>query len=44
VATASNNLAKGFYAYFFGSRDAGRGSLLLLVLLSLAGLLPLIWI
>ena len=44
VATASNNLAKGFYAYFFGSRDAGRGSLLLLVLLSVAGLLPLIWI
>jgi uncharacterized membrane protein (DUF4010 family) len=43
LATASNNLAKGLYAYFFGSRSAGREGLVLLILLSLAGLLPLFW-
>jgi uncharacterized membrane protein (DUF4010 family) len=44
LAAASNNLAKGCYAAFFGSRSAGRKSLFLLVSLALAGLLPLIWI
>jgi uncharacterized membrane protein (DUF4010 family) len=44
VATASNNLAKALYAAFFGSRKTGRESLVLLVLLSLAGLLPLLWL
>jgi uncharacterized membrane protein (DUF4010 family) len=43
LATASNNLAKGIYAYSFGSRSAGRQSLFLLVMLTLAGLLPLLW-
>ncbi len=44
LATLSNNLAKGIYAYSFGSRSAGRQSLFLLVILSLAGLIPLLWI
>ena len=44
LATASNNLAKGIYAYSFGSRSAGRQSLFLLVMLTLAGLLPLLWL
>ena len=44
LAAASNNLAKGCYAFFFGSRSAGRQSFFLLASLALAGLLPLIWI
>jgi uncharacterized membrane protein (DUF4010 family) len=44
LATTSNNLAKGMYAYFFGSREAGRQALCLMVLLALAGLLPLVWL
>jgi uncharacterized membrane protein (DUF4010 family) len=44
LAAASNNIAKGCYAYFFGSRSAGLQSLILLSSLALVGLLPLIWI
>ncbi len=44
LATASNNLAKGIYAYSFGSRSAGRQSLFLLIMLALAGLIPLLWL
>ncbi len=44
IAAASNNLAKGIYAYAFGSRSAGRQSFLLLVALALLGLLPLFWL
>jgi uncharacterized membrane protein (DUF4010 family) len=44
LATTSNNLAKGMYAYFFGSRAAGRQALFLMVMLALAGLLPLLWL
>jgi uncharacterized membrane protein (DUF4010 family) len=44
LAAASNNIAKGMYAYFFGSRKAGRQGLVLLFLLALAGLLPLLWL
>ena len=44
VATSSNNVAKGIYAYSFGSHDAGRQSLFLLIMLALAGLLPLLWL
>ncbi len=44
LAAASNNLAKGFYAFIFGSRKAGRQGLFLLVMLTLAGLLPLLWL
>jgi uncharacterized membrane protein (DUF4010 family) len=45
LAAASNNLAKGIYAYFFGHRSSsGLQSLLLLMLLALAGLLPILWL
>lgn len=45
LAAASNNLAKGIYAFLFGKRGAaGRESLLLLLMLSLGSLLPLLWI
>ncbi len=45
LAAASNNLAKGIYAYSFGNRTgAGVQSLLLLALLALAGLLPILWL
>ncbi len=44
LAAASNNVAKGIYAYSFGDRKAGMQSLLLLLLLALAGLLPLLWL
>jgi len=43
LAAVSNNLAKGIYAYSFGERKAGAQSLMLLLLLALAGLLPLFW-
>jgi uncharacterized membrane protein (DUF4010 family) len=42
VAAASNNLAKGFFALGFADRKTGRQSLLLLIGLTLAGLLPLL--
>jgi uncharacterized membrane protein (DUF4010 family) len=41
VAAASNNLAKGFFAVGLADRQTGRQSLLLLIGLTLAGLLPL---
>jgi uncharacterized membrane protein (DUF4010 family) len=44
LAAASNNLAKGIYACFFGSLDAGLQSLLLLACLALLGLLPILWL
>jgi len=44
IAAASNNAAKGIYAYIFGDRKTGRESLLLLVLLAIAGLVPIIWL
>jgi uncharacterized membrane protein (DUF4010 family) len=44
VAAASNNLTKGFYALGFADRRTGRQSLALLIGLTLAGLLPLLWI
>jgi uncharacterized membrane protein (DUF4010 family) len=43
IAAASNNVVKGFYAYFMGSRAAGGESLVLLWLLAAAGLMPLLW-
>jgi uncharacterized membrane protein (DUF4010 family) len=43
IATASNNLVKGGYAYFFARNKAGHWSLLLLTALAVAGLLPLFW-
>jgi uncharacterized membrane protein (DUF4010 family) len=44
IAAASNNAAKGIYAYIFGDHKTGSESLLLLALLALAGLFPLIWL
>jgi uncharacterized membrane protein (DUF4010 family) len=44
LAVTSNNLAKGMYAYFFGSRKAGRQGLFLMAVLALAGLIPLLWL
>jgi uncharacterized membrane protein (DUF4010 family) len=45
LAAASNNVAKGIYAYAFSKRGpAGLQSLMLLILLALAGLLPLLWL
>lgn len=43
IATASNNLVKGVYAYALGAPRAGRQGLWLLAVLALAGLLPLLW-
>jgi hypothetical protein len=44
VAGASNNVAKGFYAYGFSNRQTCRQSLVLLSSLALAGLRPLIYL
>jgi len=44
IAAASNNMAKGFYAYGFSDRTTGVQSLPLLMTLALAGLTPLIWL
>ena len=44
IAVASNNVAKGIYAFSFGSRRAGVQSLLLLTMLALVGLIPLFWL
>ena len=45
VATASNNLVKGCYAYFFARHtvNTGRWILLFMTALALLGLVPLIW-
>jgi uncharacterized membrane protein (DUF4010 family) len=44
IAAASNNLAKGIYAYWFSDRKTGMQSLCLLGGLTLAGLAPLLWL
>jgi uncharacterized membrane protein (DUF4010 family) len=45
LAAACNNVLKGIYAYSFGNRgSAGLQSLLLLLLLAFAGMLPIIWL
>lgn len=43
VAAASNNLAKGIYAYIFSDRKTGVQSLVLLLALALAGLVPVLF-
>ncbi len=43
VAASSNNLVKGIYAYAVSDRKTGRMSLMLLVVLAVAGLAPLAW-
>jgi uncharacterized membrane protein (DUF4010 family) len=44
IAAASNNVAKGIYAYSLGGRETGRPSLVMLVTLALAGLTPILWL
>ena len=44
IAAASNNVVKGIYAYCLGGRRTGRQSLIFLVGLALAGLVPLVWL
>jgi len=43
IAAASNNVAKGFYAYALSPRRTGSKSLLLLLGLAVAGIVPLLW-
>jgi uncharacterized membrane protein (DUF4010 family) len=45
LAAASNNVAKGIYAYVFSKRGAaGLQSLILLLMLALAGIIPILWL
>jgi uncharacterized membrane protein (DUF4010 family) len=44
IAAASNNVVKGIYSYSLADRPTGRQSLLLLVALAAAGLMPLFWL
>jgi len=44
ITAASNNLAKGFFALFLAGGRCGKQSFFLLFILTLLGLLPLIWI
>lgn len=44
IAAASNNAAKGVYAYSLADKKTGRLALAFLVGLAVAGLVPLIWL
>jgi uncharacterized membrane protein (DUF4010 family) len=44
IATSSNNLVKGVYAYAVSDRKTGMMSLTLLIVLAMAGLAPLAWV
>jgi uncharacterized membrane protein (DUF4010 family) len=44
IAAASNNAAKGVYAYSLADKKTGRQGLLLLLGLAVAGLIPVIWL
>ena len=44
IAAASNNIVKGIYAYSLADRKTGVQSLLFLVSLAAAGLIPLFWL
>ncbi len=44
IAAASNNVAKGIYAYILADRRTGVQSLCLLVMLAVLGLTPLLWL
>ncbi|MGH9432338.1 MAG: MgtC/SapB family protein [Terriglobia bacterium] len=44
IATASNNIVKGIYAYSLADRKTGMQSLLFLTGLAVLGLAPLIWL
>jgi len=43
IAAASNNVAKGIYAYSLADRKTGLQGLLFLLGLAVAGLVPLVW-
>jgi uncharacterized membrane protein (DUF4010 family) len=44
IAAASNNIAKGCYAYSLADRKTGRQALVMLVMLAVLGLVPLFWL
>ena len=44
IAAASNNLIKGIYSYSLSDRKTGKQSLVLLIGLAAAGLVPLLWL
>lgn len=44
IATSSNGIAKGIYAYVFGDKSTGRQSLSLLLVLAVLGCVPLLWL
>ena len=44
IASASNNVIKAGYAYSFADRKTGMQSLALLLVYSILGVLPLIWL
>ena len=44
IAAASNNMAKGVYAYSLADRKTGLQSVLMLTGLAVAGLIPLFWL
>jgi uncharacterized membrane protein (DUF4010 family) len=44
IAAASNNLVKGIYSYSLADRKTGIQSLLFLLGLAVAGLVPLLWL
>jgi uncharacterized membrane protein (DUF4010 family) len=44
IAAASNNFAKAFIAFFLADSRTGRQSLLLMLVFTALGLLPLLWI
>lgn len=44
IAASSNNLIKGVYSYWLADRKTGLQSLSLLIVLAIAGLIPLLWI
>jgi uncharacterized membrane protein (DUF4010 family) len=44
IAAASNNIAKGCYAFSLADRKTGIQALVMLVTLALLGLVPLFWL
>ena len=44
IAAASNNIAKGIYAFSLADRKTGIQSLVFLVALAALGLIPMIWL
>jgi uncharacterized membrane protein (DUF4010 family) len=44
IAAASNNLVKGIYAFSLSDRKTGVESLCLLAGLTVAGVVPLLWL